>query len=245
MTASWQPAPETPATWLHRLPRAVVVQDRAQWLVSFVGGRRTVHIGFGDVGCEVTNRSTGRWLHDRLAASASELVGLDVSPDAVEIARREGFTAHAVDCTNAEAVAALDLGQFDVAVLGEIIEHVDNPGGLLEAAKILVGSDGEVVVTTPNARRLMDVLLAAFGREVIHPDHVAVYSVRTLVALLDRHEWSVTRTLTYLSKPTRRPRTVKEMGLRTATLVQRALARTVSPYVADGLIVTARKRASQ
>jgi 2-polyprenyl-3-methyl-5-hydroxy-6-metoxy-1,4-benzoquinol methylase len=238
-----QPRREGEEPWLHHLPGARVVDDRGAWLIEAVRDRSVAHLGFADIGCELTRDLDGSWVHARLAAAASRLVGLDVSTEAVADARSRGFAAHAVDCTSSADVRAIALEPFDVVLAGELIEHVDNPGGLLDAAHVLMAADGLLIVTTPNARRLMDTLLAVARRELVHPDHVAVYSARTLSSLLERHGWEVIELFVYMNpRSRRRARTAKEVILRMGDAFERALANTVSPYVADGLIAVARRR---
>ncbi len=241
----WVPRREGEQPWLTRLPRRPVVRDRNAWLVDAARGRRVAHVGFADVGCELTHRERGRWLHAQLADAASSIVGLDVTADAVEAACAEGYEAYAVDCTSLEDLRALELQPFDRVVVGEVIEHVDDPGGLLQAVGQLVRGGGDIVLTTPNARRFVDLVLALTGREVIHPDHVAIYSARTLTALLERHGWRVTELRTYLVATPPAPRGLKEAALRTVNLVGRLLASTSSPWVADGLIVVAVRAARE
>lgn len=231
---------EDPTQWLNHLPATRVIEDRTAWLVDAVRGRSVVHVGFADVGCEVSNVRQERWIHGELAGSAAELVGLDVSPDAVNDAVARGFVAHVVDCADPQAVQALGLARFDDVVLGEVIEHVDAPGGLIASARELVSGDGRLIVTTPNARRLVDTVLAAFRREIVHPDHVAIYSVQTLRALLVRHGWEVVAVHTYANPPRReRPSTNKDRALRVLQRAARMAAKRV-PYLADGLIIVAK-----
>ena len=234
------PRPEGDEPWLHVLPSARVVEDRVAWMCEAVAGRSVAHLGFADVGCEASRERDGTWLHAALGRRASRLVGLDVAANAVDRARSLGYEAHEVDCTDPEQVQTLGLGVFDIVVAGEIIEHVDNPAGLLEAARALAADDGKLLVTTPNARRLVDVVLAARGREVIHPDHVAIYSIRTLIVMLRRHGWNAVDHLVYLNPdPVDPPRNLKAVVLRLIHKIEKVLVRTRSPYVADGLIVVA------
>ena len=118
-------------------------------------------------------RSEGRWLHDRIAAVATELVGLDVDAAGVEQARALGFEAYAIDAQNRERVAELSIGSFETIVAGEIIEHLDAPGPFLEAMLDLAAADSRLVLTTPNAYRLQNFLTPFSGNELIHPDHTA------------------------------------------------------------------------
>jgi SAM-dependent methyltransferase len=235
--------PEGQAPWYTHLPSTVSVGDRLDWLVEFARGKRVAHVGFADVGCERTNAIRNRRLHARLSNVSAHLVGLDIAVDAVAEAEAEGFEAYVVDCTDLAAVAALDLPPFDSVILGEVIEHVSNPGSLLDSMANLVDEDGTLVITTPNARRPIDVLLAIFGRELVHPDHVAVYSPRTITRLLEVHGWHVRAILTYVNERPRfrRAASIKERLLRVVPVVTRSLAQHGMPYIADGLIVLAQR----
>jgi hypothetical protein len=163
----------------------------------------------------------------------------------VNRAGRAGYEAYAVDCTSPSDVRQLDIGRFDAVLAGEIIEHVGHPGGLLDVATELIATNGDLIITTPNARRLTDAFLAAAGREVIHPDHVGIFSAQTLQALLKRHGWVIGTVAVYLNPRNSRPTEgVRERIMRLGNRVERSLVRTVSPYLADGLIVVARRAPS-
>ena len=103
-----------------------------------------------------------------------------------------------------------------------------------------------LVLTTPNASGLGNALAALAGFEVNHPDHVALFSCRTLTALLERHGWSVVEIRTYVPRVKatgERSRKVRMLraggaGLRWLELAAGRLGR---PFAADGLIMVARR----
>jgi SAM-dependent methyltransferase len=238
------PQPLTQSDMAHRLPPARLV-DRTEHLVAAVRGRRAVHVGFVDSGCWDYHDRFDTWLHAHLDREAASLVGLDLDAAGVERAREKGFAAHAVDCCDAGAVAALDLEPADVVIAGEVIEHLDASGPFLQGLHALLRPGGRLVVTTPNASGLLNAAAAALvGWEVNHPDHVTLYSYFTLSNLLERHGWAVEEVATYVP-------TLKEfkglkgrmrvLGAGAATLlsVERLLAKAGRPFAADGLIVTA------
>ena len=236
----------TQADMVHRLPKARVV-DRGGYLADAVAGRRAIHVGFVDSGCTEHRARTGTWLHGRLHQRAASLVGLDIDAQGVEAARAEGFECHAVDCADPEAVAALGLERAEVVVAGEIIEHIDRGGDFLDALHHLVEPGGRLVLTTPNASGLLNASAATLaGLEVNHPDHVVLYSCRTLVNLLQRHGWIVDEVATYLPEVhstrgmARRTRLLGTAA-RVLLMVERVLGRLGRPFAADGLIVTARR----
>jgi SAM-dependent methyltransferase len=218
--------------WRHPLPRRAPV-DRLEALVEAARGKRVVHVGFVDELLE-RKRAEGVWLHERLAEVSTELVGLDSSEEGIARARALGHEAHAVDAQSPEAVAALGLARAEVVIAGEILEHLDAPGPFLRAMRELVGPDGQLVVTTPNAYRLLNFLVPFTGAELVHPDHTAWHSPRTLRTLLERGGWRVEE-LGYYRAPRRH-------GTPAANLARRAtaaLAR-IRPYWSDGLIAWAR-----
>jgi len=228
---------------VHRLPRATLV-DRFEFLRELGAGRRVIHVGFVDAGCAGANTAAGAWLHEHLAASARELVGLDVDEQGVERARAMGYDAHVVDCRDAEAVRALGLEQADVVVAGEVIEHLDDAGAFLDGLHALLADDGFLAVTTPNATGLVNAFASLVNYEVNHPDHVTMFTCRTLDAMLRRHRWEpfdhhvFVQQVKAKADGTLRAR-VFTSGARAVLELERALARWGRPYVADGLIVVA------
>jgi SAM-dependent methyltransferase len=193
------------------------------------------------------HEGTETWLHAHLHAAATSLVGLDVDGAGVAAAREQGFDGQVVDCTDPVAMASLGLERADVAVAGEIIEHLDHAGGFLEGLHEVVVAGGRLVVTTPNASGLLNAGAAALaGYEVNHPDHVSLYSCFTLGNLLARHGWVVDEVATYV--PVVHDTTGMDLkvrvlghGARAVLAVERLLGRIGRPYAADGLIISARR----
>jgi SAM-dependent methyltransferase len=232
--------------WRHRLPRGRPV-DRHRILLDAARGRRVVHVGFVDE-LAASKLAQGVWLHSRLATAAASLVGLDNDADGVRWARSQGFEAHLVDAQSPDAVAALGLERADLVVAGELIEHLDGTGAFLQAMLLLTRADGELVLTTPNAFRALNFLAPLSGAELVHPDHTAWYSPRTLRTLLERNGWRVERAAYYRSP---RRRVDRSDGLRpflvghAANLARAAFATTgrLAPYWSEGIVVWARPSA--
>ena len=185
------------------------------------------------------------WLHSRLAEAADSLVGLDSDEQGVDWARSEGFEAQVVDAQSPEAVAALGLEPADLVVAGEVIEHLDAPGPFLRAMRVLTRPEGRLVLTTPNAYRVLNFLAPLSGAELVHPDHTAWHSPQTLRTLLERSGWTVDE-VAYYRNPRRR--VARGDGLRpflaghAANLARATLgaAGRLAPYWSDGIVVWAR-----
>ena len=232
---------------VHRLPPASLV-DRFDYLCELTRGRRVVHVGFVDAGCQMLNEQSGAWLHEHLAATASELVGIDLDSAGVDDARARGYEAYTVDCRDVDAVRARGIAPADVVVAGEVIEHLDDPGGFLDGVHALVAPGGLLVVTTPNATGLVNAAALFANYEVQHPDHVVMYTCATLDAMLRRHRWEPVEHAVFLqqvkSSGTDTRSRLLTTGARAVLGLERLLARLGRPYAADGLIVTSRPSVS-
>lgn len=220
--------------WLHALPHERPV-DRAGFLMAAAEKLQVVHVGFVDYPLLADRIESGDWLHARLAQAAHHVVGIDVNEAGVEWARQHGFEAHVADATDEAAISALNIESADVVILGEVIEHVDAPGPLLRAMRLVCKPDGRLIVTTPNALRVMNALVPLTGRELVHPDHVAWYSPTTLNRLLSMNGWAVQQ-MRYYQDPS------DELGSsrRVQKLAANVVRRLASRHASDGLIAVAR-----
>jgi SAM-dependent methyltransferase len=230
--------------WRHALPRGRPV-DRHEAILDAARGKRVAHRGVVDE-LMASKIASGVWLHAGLADSARELVGLDSDEAGVAAAEAEGYEAHVVDLQSEDAVTALGLEPFDVIVAGEIIEHLDAPGPFLRALLRLAADDTVLVVTTPNAYRLLNSIVPLSRTELIHPDHTAWHTPQTLRTLLERSGWRVEE-IRWYRNPRRREidpglpaaRRARAHAANAARVALTA-AHTLVPSWSDGMFVTAR-----
>lgn len=231
-------------TMVHKLPKAPMV-DRIDYLVGLARGRRVIHVGFVDTGCRTMQERANSWLHAHLDEVATSLVGIDVDDLGVKDAEAAGFEAYAADCRVPEELEALGLAPAQVVIAGEVIEHVDDPGAFLAGLHTLVAPGGQLVVTTPNAYGLFNVLASLAHREINHPDHVLMFTWQTLTNLASRYGWAPVETHVYVPVVKGAPGRgigAKVVGLigRGTVGLERLLAKLGRGYAADGMIITFR-----
>jgi hypothetical protein len=108
----------------------------------------------------------------------------------------------------------------------------------------IAGPQTRLLVTTPNAYRLASFLNVLGRQETVHPDHIAVWSMPLLAALVAQNGWEPVEAAMY-QVPTIRNASVKRSGgARGAigAIARRTADHLVSrgtPYLADGLILVA------
>jgi SAM-dependent methyltransferase len=140
-----------------------------EWIAARVGDRRVVDMACGE-----------GYGSDVLAASAASVVGVDANPDAHEHARlryvrpnlrfeRDLVESFAEPC--------------DAVVFLQTIEHVQDPGAILEHFKSMLAPGGVAYVSTPNL-----LTLAPPGAEKSdNPWHVHEYRAAEFRDLCEAH----------------------------------------------------------
>ena len=140
-----------------------------EWIAARVAGRRVVDMACGE-----------GYGSDTLAAGAASVVGVDANPDAHEHARlryvrpnlrfeRDLVESFAEPC--------------DAVVFLQTIEHVQDPGAILEHFKSMTGEGGTAYVSTPNL-----LTLAPGGAEKSdNPWHVKEYRAEEFRDLCEAH----------------------------------------------------------
>jgi len=103
-----------------------------------------------DIGC-----GTG-FLLERLAERGFSGVGIDLSPESVEITNTRLAELGAGDRLQAEVGSAYEPpeGPFDLICVTDVLEHLEEPRACLTAARERLAPGGLVVVSTPNRRSL-------------------------------------------------------------------------------------------
>jgi 2-polyprenyl-3-methyl-5-hydroxy-6-metoxy-1,4-benzoquinol methylase len=167
--------------------------QKKQAILELTRGRKVLHlgcIGFGDVEFADRVALAKSSLHYSLSQHA-DVLGVDYSARVVNEYRKLGLFSNIV-VGNVERLEELDVhDKFDVILAGDIIEHVSNPGLMLEGIKRFCRTDTRVIVTTPNAFGLPGYLRFTLGKFKEGPEHVMTFNAQNLRHLLERHGYTV------------------------------------------------------
>lgn len=112
---------------------------RYAWACQFAEGKRVL-----DAAC-----GTAYGVRMLLAAGASEVVGIDLAEGVVAAIREDAPAGASFDIGDICDLPYGD-GEFDLVTCFEAIEHVSDPGRVLDELRRVLRPDGVVVLSTPN-----------------------------------------------------------------------------------------------
>jgi SAM-dependent methyltransferase len=160
--------------FVYRVRRALEARRAMQWCRGLPADARILDVGCGD-GFHL------RLLRD-FGKPTWSVEGIDASPRAVAAARRAGLTVHEGTIEG----ATLPSGIYDLVLLIATIEHVDDPPGVLRAARRLLKPGGRVVMVTDNTGTMDFALFRGRHWGGYHfPRHFNLFNRSTLTTLAE------------------------------------------------------------
>ncbi len=162
-------------------------------------GKRVLHLGCVDAGLLHERFARGELMHQRLAAVAETLWGVDIDETGIAFLRQQGFgQLIAGDICTSETLEPLQGQPFDVIVASEVVEHLLNPGLFLASVRrLMIASQTELIITVPNAFRIETLLWLRHGVEYVHPDHNYWFSYLTAGNLLRKTGYTTPEVYAY------------------------------------------------
>ena len=164
-------------SWLARLSYRVAIAKRCR-----IASRGHKPGRLLDVGCGIGDFMLG------MRQRGWEVHGLDLSPDAVALARQKGldvFQGQLFDAPYAEQ-------SFDLVTMWDVLEHLHDPGVHLARVAQLLKPGGKFVVTLPNPHSLDFRLFGPVWTGLDVPRHLYVFVRPALLALFQRAGLEVT-----------------------------------------------------
>ncbi|MCK4405711.1 MAG: class I SAM-dependent methyltransferase [Hadesarchaea archaeon] len=154
---------------------------RIDWVCEHVKSKNVL-----DVGCvgdfhHMNIPNDKSLLHPRIAACAKSVLGVDINREGIERMRNLGYNVIYANSEN-----FVSERKFDVVVLGACVEHMDNPGLVLDRAWENLREKGHLIITTPNAR-----YLGVAFKEMVGRDHRLIYTLKHLSQMLGHHGFRV------------------------------------------------------
>ena len=176
--------------------RLIAQTDYESWLLSRVKDKSCLDIGA--IEHDLSHTEKPSWKHKQIAEVASRLVGVDILEEYAQILNERGYDIRVCDATSDTYLGE----KFDKVVLGDVIEHVDNPVKLLKFSLRHLNEDGEIIVKTPNPYYIDNIIKFARNRDPVNFEHIAWHTPTMALEIARRADC---RLAAYIVFPRKRP----------------------------------------
>jgi len=183
--------------------KKIGAQSRIKKTVTYIAGEKNNVL---DVGCGIGYFS--RFLEGRY----NTYTGTDIIQENIDIAKKL-FKKKSVEFTTenifSEKNERIKKNYYDYVIALELIEHVENPGTVIQKLKEFIKPKGHLIISTPNAISITNILWNFKHRNTIikqydfngtQTDHLMTWDRQTLQSLLVKQGFEIIAITT--SKPT-------------------------------------------
>ena len=160
-----------------------------KWILDQCIDKKVLHLGCaGDFTLQYGREASIHW---HLVQRVNFIYGIELNKDSLNMLKLLCPESDKNKYFNGNVEKLSDLGiiqQFDVIVAGSIIEHLSNPGLMLNEIRPLCHEKTLLLISTPHVWGLLQFLRVVFTtNEAVNPEHTCWFSIPTLSELLSRY----------------------------------------------------------
>lgn len=176
-----------------KLPELSYVSSE-EWVIRQCKDKTVLHLGCaGDFTLQLGKEAC---LQYQLCKVAKKVVGIEINQDSLNkilpFCPKSETVSYYIG--NVEQLDRLKIEEqkFDIILAGSIIEHLSNPGLMLDSVRPFCHTPGkhksQLLIVTPHVWGMLQFLRVAFTRnESINPEHTCWFSIPTLTELCSRY----------------------------------------------------------
>lgn len=163
------------------------IPNRIKFLCELVQGKRVLHLGCLDHLPLIDDKiKRNQWLHKELTAASSVCLGVDIDAETLAYVKsKHGFDNIILGDFTKTKLSEITSQTWDFAVLGELLEHIDNPVQYLSDIRTLYSNClHKIIITVPNAWTQTTIRKANKSVEIINSDHRYWFTPYTLAKVI-------------------------------------------------------------
>lgn len=160
---------------------------RMDFIEKLVYKKSVLHVGCIDHVPLIENKiSKNQWLHKRIMKSSKKCLGIDINEEGINFVKNLGYeNILNLDLINDDVPEEIHKDLWDYFILGEVLEHIDNPVEFLSAIQTKYkGIVERIVITVPNALKYSNFKKAMQHTEYINSDHRYWFTPYTLAKIV-------------------------------------------------------------
>ena len=135
-----------------------------------------------DIGCvgQDIDYSNPNWIHNQIKNVSKSLVGVDINIEGINNINQMGYKIYHYNELNGDK-------RFDILLMLDVIEHVNDPVEFLNDYKNFLKEDGKIIVTTPNSNRAINFVNIFFRNDYsLNYEHTFWFCPKTFLEIVNR-----------------------------------------------------------
>jgi len=168
-------------------------------IATLIKGKSVVHYGCVDDNKTLIDAkmNKGYYLHKLVTDSTTRCIGIDINKPLINYLR-EQYAINNIFYGNVEDPRSFDLDinelkQYEILLIPDLIEHLDNVGKMLEGIKEFFSPQVKLYIMTPNPFGYLNFIATFLRREIYSPHHTCLFTTESMKVLLDRHGFKINR----------------------------------------------------
>ena len=169
-----------------KIGKKIELQDRISLIRKAVKNKTVLHFGCVDHLPLIEEKiKNGFWLHEIITKDSAHCIGIDNNFEGIEYLKKNlGYkNVLGIDLIADEVPESITKRKWDYIIMGEIVEHLDNPVLFLKSIKAKVNCD-KIIVTVPNAFNYNNLKNIFKNSEFINTDHRFWFTPYTISKVL-------------------------------------------------------------
>lgn len=163
--------------------------DQTTRIIKAITGKKVLEIGgLGDFS-DTVERDLSTWQHAIVKQHAASVVGIDINKEYLHVAQQHGFNYQYGDI---EEKDTLPVERYEVILMVDVIEHLNNVGKALANIKELLTDDGIAIITTPSPWACNNLIRTFIGKPPhVFYDHTNYMVKEHFIQLAQRYDLTV------------------------------------------------------
>lgn len=161
--------------------------SRETAITDIIRNTKVIHIGCSDHIQIIPEKiKKNIWLHKLITENAANCIGIDIDKESINFIKKElGYQNVYAGNILTDEFDIINKDKWDYAVLGEIVEHLDNPVQFLKTFKEKYGKNvSRFIITVPTIYNIRQFSNMLNYREVINSDHRFWFTPYTISKIL-------------------------------------------------------------
>ncbi len=163
--------------WFKKIRESKELFHKNQLVKQFCKNKEILDIGC--VGQDI-DYSSPNWIHNQIKEVADSLIGVDINVEGIKHIRNMGYDVYHYSEMNKDK-------KFDILMMLDVIEHVNNPVEFLNDYQDFLKEDGKIIITTPNSNRAINFVNIFFKNEYsLNYEHTFWFCPKTFLEVVGR-----------------------------------------------------------